>query len=145
MLSNPTLTADEFKVLHNTLWDLDRLDNPKVSELVERIRTQALKGAYEQEDRVFDRKHTHFSEVRDEEKFASIWSVFEVENLDDAHPYASDCFVTYQGQHCAVYGSTWRDVWRAADHCIRLSGDLHHIYVEGFEVNNKDLAMYTGS
>lgn len=145
MLCNPTLTADEFKVLHNTLWELGCIDDPRVQSLVERIRKDALKGAYEQENQLFDRKHDHFSAVRTEEKFVSIWSVFEVDDLDSQHPYAVDSFVTYQGQHCAVHGSTWRDLWRAADHCIRNSGDLHHLFVEGFEVVGKDLRMYTGS
>lgn len=146
MNCSPTLTAEEFKVLHNSLCELDGIDHPRVHELVERIREVALKGAYEQDEDAFDEKYRHYDNARDFFGFASIWSMYEIEDLDARHPYPSDVFVVYQGQHCAVTGPNWTDIWRAADVCIENSGDDHHIFIEGFTLKNgNQLHLATGS
>ena len=145
-----TLTAEEFKVLHNSLCDLNQLAYhhhvPKVEEIVERIRKVALKSAYEQDQAAFDRKFNHYHEIKEREGFATTWSLYEITDLNAKHNAPSDAFVVYQGQHCAVYGDTWVDIYRAADNCIRNSGDQHHSFIEGFELKNgNELHMYTGS
>lgn len=152
MNCSPTLTAEEFKVLHNTLWELGNIEDPVVKSLVERIRTVALKGAYEQDSRAFDTKNDHYTQVAEEEGFTSIWSMYEIEDLDAEHPYPSDTFVVYKDHwgtnpvHCAVYGRRWRDIYRAADNCIRLSEDGHHIFIEQLRrVNGNELILTTGS
>lgn len=149
MNCNPTLTSEEFKVLHNTLWELDRLNNPAVQTLVERIRKVALNGAYEQDRNAFDTKYDYYSRFREDNGLSSIWSIYETSapgGFLEKHPYPADAFVVYQGQHCAVYGNTWADIYRAADNCIKNSGDDHHIFIEGFELKNgNELHMGTGS
>jgi hypothetical protein len=144
-----TLKAEEFKSLHNSLYYLDCLDNEKVSELVETIRG-ALAGAYDQERNDFDRKYAYYSQVKEEIGAQTIWSIYEVADLDQPHPYRSGLFVTYtawgaETQHCAVYGNTWRDLYRAADNCIRNSGDEHHVFIEGFRLDGNKLILTTGS
>lgn len=148
MNCSPTLTAEEFKVLHNTLWELGNIDNPRVQTLVERIRTVALKGAYEQDQTQFEGRHDYYSAFQRDNGLQSIWSVYElpVHGFLANHPYPSDSFIVYQGHHCAVWGSTWADIYRAADQAIRNSGDDHHCFIEGFEVKNgNELHLYTGS
>lgn len=148
MNCSPTLTAEEFKVLHNTLWELDRIDHPRVQELVERIRSLALKGAYEQDQTEFDRKNDYFHRFQEENKLATIWSIYELpeHGFSKDHPYPSDAFVCYQGGHVPVFGNTWGDIYRAADWAIRNSGDTHHIFIEAFELKNgNELHLVTGS
>ena len=53
-----TLTAKEFETIHNALWYLGQVDKPEVQSLVEEIRG-ALKGAYEQEQAIKDRRYDH--------------------------------------------------------------------------------------
>ncbi len=145
-----TLKAEEFKTLHNSLYYLDCLDNPKVSELVETIRG-ALKGAYEQERSDFDRKSDHYASVRENLGLDAIWSMYEIENLNERHPFAGDVFVVYKDHwgekpvHCAVYGSTWAAIYMAANACIRQSGDEHHVFIEGFVQDGNNLVLTTGS
>jgi len=148
----PTLTREEFKVLHNTLWELGNIQDSRVQELVERIRSVALKGAYEQDSTAFERQHEHYSKVREELGLRAIWSVYEVEDLHSAHPYPGSSFVIYKDHwgekpiHAAVWGPTWADIYKAADACIQGSGDDHHVFIEGFEVKNyNELHMITGS
>jgi hypothetical protein len=154
MNCSPTLTADEFKVLHNTLWELDRIDNPTVQTLVERIRRVALKGAYEQDNRAFTRKHDHYDGVRQELGLQSRWSLYEVDNLYDPHPYIGAEFLVYDnhwgGQEVVkpIIGLPWAALYVAADAAIRDSGDGHHVFVERFyPITDKPghLRLVTGS
>lgn len=149
MRCSVTLTADEFKVLHNTLWDLGCIDNSRVQDLVEKIRNEALKGAYQQDNAAFETKHDYYRGFQGEHKLRAIWSIYETPapgGFLEPHPYPSDAFVCYKGQHVPVFGDTWGDVYRAADWAIRNSGDDHHIFVESFTLKNgNELHMGTGS
>lgn len=144
MNCNVTLTANEFKAIHNALCFAP---NKGLDATVEAIR-EALKGAYEQDESAFDRKMDYFREFQKENGLESIWSIYEldVHGFLQNHPYTSDVFVVYKGQHCPVQGSTWGDIYRAAEICIVNSGDMHHIFIEAFELKNgNELHMITGS
>ena len=150
----PTLTSEEFKILHNTLCDLDRIQDSRVQSLVERIRKEALKGAYAQDNSAFDRKWEHYHRVREEYGLQTTWSVYEVEDLFQQHAYPGAAYVIYD-QHWgdsevvrAIDGNTWVDLYRAADAAIQASGDGHHTFIEAFEpVADKPhhLRLTTGS
>lgn len=150
----PTLTSEEFKILHNTLCDLDRIQDSRVQSLVERIRKEALKGAYAQDNSAFDRKWEHYHRVREEYGLQTTWSVYKVEDLFQQHAYPGAAYVIYD-QHWgdgevvrAIDGNTWVDLYRAADAAILASGDGHHTFIEAFEpVADKPhhLRLTTGS
>ena len=163
MNCSPTLTAEEFKTVHNALWELDcvtqQLEDVLKPELYVKLAhaastiRQGLTGAYEQDNSAFDRKNDHFTDVQSQEQFRSIWSLYEIDDLDAEHPYPADSVVMYSQHwgekgpvHCAVYGKTWRDLYRAADNCIKLSGDQHHVFIESFTLKNgNELNLSTGS
>jgi len=162
MNCNPTLTAEEFKTVHNALWELDcvtrQLEDVLKPELYVKLAhaastiRQGLSGAYQQDDQAFTRKNDHYHVIKSEEKLRAIWSLYEIEDLDAVHPYPADSIVVYSQHwgdkpvHCAVQGATWRDIYRAADNCIRLSGDEHHVFIESFDLKNgSELHMSTGS
>ena len=145
-----TIKAEDFKTIHNVLWELQYRDGVDVDAAVEKIRG-ALEDAYAQESNVFERKNNHYSQVKEELGAQSIWSIYEIADLDQPHPYQSGLFISYkdhwgaEAQHCAVYGNTWRDLYRAADNCIRNSGDEHHIFIENFRLVGNNLVLTTGS
>ena len=150
-----TLSAEDFKTIHNTLYDLrglaQRMETSMVKvEEVERIIAsfeQGLADAYTQDEIAFDDKMDYFQAYGDEHDINSIWSMFElpVGCFDLPHPYLSDSFIVYGRGHVPVLGPTWGDVYRAADCAIRNSGDDHHIFIEGFRVEGNQLHMSTGS
>ena len=154
MNCSPTLTAEEFKTIHNSLYYLNCLHNEKVDEIVERMR-EALKGAYEQDDQAFDTKHDHYSDVKNQLGLDnSAWSIFDVDNLSNRHPFEGADRVVYRDHwgnkpvSCSINGLTWAALWVAADACIRDSGDGHHIYIEHFTPDEEDprtLYLTTGS
>ena len=156
MNCNPTLTEQEFKVLHNTLWELGRIDNPQVQTLVEKIRREALKGAYEQDNQAFKTKHDYYSEYQRGHGLRSTWSIYELEpgGFDQVDPYRDSEYVVYDNHWgdepviVKIPGPTWGDLYRAADTAIRDSGDDHHCFIERFtamEDKPGHLRLSTGS
>jgi hypothetical protein len=131
-----TVRAEDFKTIHNTLWEMQYRGMPS-EQAAERIR-EALKDAYHQEHRAFEVKHEHFDAVRVGAGFKSIWSIYEVSDLSQPHPYtaAEICYRDHWGDgpvYETIGGSTWADLYAAADRCIQRSGDTHHIFIEAFE------------
>lgn len=150
MNCNPTLTAEEFKTIHNSLCDLDRIDNDKVRDIVEKMR-DALKGAYDQDNDAFNRKHAHYGGVQRELDLDAIWSIYEVDNLSDRFPFEGVTRVVYKDHwgnkevSSVINGSTWTALYVAANACIRDSGDGHHVFIEGFKQFGDTLLLTTGS
>lgn len=161
---NPTLTAEEFKTIHNALWELDtaveRLNGVINQEMFDKLYKatdtirQGLKGAYEQEDRAFKTKSDNYSSVQEALGLRSIWSVYEVDNLGDRHPFEGADRVVYKDHwgkeavQCSINGLTWAALYVAADACIRDSGDNHHVFIERFIPSKDDprtLILSTGS
>ena len=140
MNCNPTLTAEEFKVIHNTLWDLEyRGLDGKVG--AERIRA-ALKGAYEQDNQAFDQKHAQYRHWQEHHGLKSIWSLYQVESMTQLHDYGDAEYVVYDEHH------DWLSLYRAADSAIQASGDTHHCFIEAFTpIADKPghLRLHTGS
>lgn len=159
-----TLYADDFKTVHNTLCDLrsvqERLTGVISNELADRLHAivkgfeRGLANAYEQDNTAFERKMDLYSEIKDECKFKSIWSIYEVDDLYAEHPYAGANEIVYKDHwgdepvSVPLLGKRWIDLWIAADHLIKESGDEHHIFVERFrplQENNTTLVLSTGS
>ena len=151
-----TLSPDEFKVLHNSLCDLNGLASrhPEIEAVVERIRKVALKSAYEQENQDFDAKWQHYDRVRSQLGLRSNWSLYQVADLDQRHPFPGAAYVVYDehwGQSevvKSINGLTWAALWVAADAAIRDSGDEHHGFIESFTpIADKPghLRLHTGS
>jgi hypothetical protein len=145
-----TLTAKEFEAIHNVLWYLGQIDKPEVQSLVEELRG-ALAGAYKQEEAVRDRRYDHYSQVKKDLGLDTIWSVTEVDNLSDNHPYEGAKYVSYKDHWGngvvtqAINGNTWAALYVAANACIRDSGDEHHVYIEDFRKSGDTLLLTTGS
>ena len=145
-----TITADEFKAIHNALCFAQ---TTAIDKTVDTIR-EALQGAYRQEAEAFDSKTAYYDRFKDDNALKAIWSIYELpeHGFLGNHPYPSDAVIVYRdhwGKYpvkCAVNGTTWADIYRAADTCIGMSGDSHHCFIEGFTVKNgNELHMITGS
>jgi len=152
-----TLTKEEFKVLHNSLCDLDRFCQFKeIEEIVARIRGVALKSAYAQDEAAFDRQHTYFESFREANGLRARWSIYELDahGFLCPHPFEGATHVLYdnhwgQGDpQVEIDGRTWADLYRAADKVITKSGDMHHCFIESFTpIRDKPghLRLTTGS
>jgi hypothetical protein len=152
MNCNPTITAQDFKTIHNALCSLDRIENEAVAKLVEEMRG-ALAGAYEQENTSFEVKMDYYDRVREELGLFATWSIYEVDNLSERHPFEGVTKVIYRaygsGDHeVAINGGTWAALYVAANALIRDSENEHHSFIEGFTQSSIDptiLFLSTGS
>lgn len=160
-----TLNGDDFRTVHNTLCELrsmqERLTGVINDTLAGQLQTiirgfeQGLADAYAQDDAVFDAKMNYYGEFKRDNSLQTIWSIFDLpmHGFLKQHPYPSDAFIVYKqhwgdnrDSHYPVQGTTWGDIYRAADQAIRASGDDHHIFIEDFELRNgNELHLTTGS
>lgn len=157
-----TLHSADFRTVHNTLCELRNLVQrmthsmikiDDVQQIVEGFE-QGLADAYRQDSEAFDRKHDHYAEVQQRMGLRSIWSIYEVDDLDLLHPYHSAAEICYRDHwggstvYETIQGVTWADLYAAADRCIRRSGDDHHIFIESFQTVSDQphqLRLTTGS
>ena len=147
-----TVTKDEFKAIHNTLWDLQYNGLDGVTG-AQRIR-EALKGAYEQDQADFDRKHREYQYWQQHYGLRSTWSLYRVNNMTTCHPYKDATHVVYD-EHWGdkeivvkIDGRDWNALYRAADAAIQQSGDSHHCFIESFSTTVDKpghLRLHTGS
>jgi hypothetical protein len=165
MNCSPTINAEDFRTIHNALCEMRSVyetiqgvvREPITDKMAHAIREMeaGLAGAYEQDNKSFDAKHDHYSDVRGQLGLdQSVWSIFEVENLSDRHPFEGADRVVYTDHwggkpvQCSINGLTWAALYIAANACIRDSGDKHHIYIEQFRPSKDDprtLILSTGS
>lgn len=141
-----TISGQDFSQVHNAICELrnvqERLTGVISEDLAARLHSvvkgleKGLADAYAQDNAVFEDKMDHYAAVQEELRLRAIWSMYEVLDLNQPHPYAAAreiCYKDHWGA-AAVYepieGPTWRDIYRAADRCIRGSGDDHHIFIE---------------
>ena len=162
-MSDFTFSAEDFKTVHNALCDLrsvcDRLDgvlNPDLYSKLTKARDDLSKGlenVYGQDSTAFESKSDHFSSVQEELGLSAIWSIYEVANLSDRHPFFGATKVHYKdhwGEPVTkdIVGATWAALYVAGSAAIRDSGDDHHVFIEHFEPSKADpsvLIMQTGS
>ena len=117
----------------------------------------ALAPAYAQDQAAFDRQYGYFDQTREANGFRACWSLYDETDegsFDQPHPYTGATHVIYDqwsadgAVEVLLQGSTWLDLYRAADEAIRQSGNGHHIFVERFDpVEDKPgyLSLVTGS
>lgn len=152
MNCNPTLTAEEFKTIHNTLCAME-YQGMDAKTAAEKIR-EALAGAYAQESKAFSTKSDHFDQVKQDLGLDAIWSIYEVDNLSERHPFKGATHVVYKDHWgkgdvvIPINGSTYAALYVAGNAAIRHSGDVHHVFIEQFKqssINPEILFMTTGS
>ena len=144
-----TLKAEEFKTIHNTLWAMEYqgMDSKTAAEKIR----EALSGAYAQESKAFSRKSDHYSSIKEDLGLRTIWSIYEVDNLSERHPFEGIATVTYKDHWGKkpvvkpVNGFTYAALYVAADAAIRDSGDEHHVFIEQFKQVGDTLLLTTGS
>lgn len=166
MNCSPTLTAEEFKQVHNGMCRLasaigavEDVIHPDLLKDLLRAQTEianGLKGAYEQDNKAFDTKHELFSNTQKNLGLTSVWSMYEVDHFVADHKFGNKVVQIAYHDHWGnngpvfveVHGNTWADLWIAADQAIQASGDEHHVYIESFRVNPESpdqLILSTGS
>ena len=143
------LDRSQWKQVHNSLCSAEQevsqlfevlRDGGRAMAAIEAIR-QALAPAYAQDQTTFEQQWEYFRQVKIDNQFQAIWSIYDdvdVNGMDQPHPFTNARYVIYDNHwgerdgRVPIEGTTWLDLYRAADCAIRESGDTHHIYIEQF-------------
>jgi len=164
MKDSHTLTAEEFKEIHNAKCELnsvaqslDGIIHPDLHKKIMKALAGIRKGldtAYKQNEATYQRRDSHYNQVSRLAGYTTIWSNHEVEDMTKEHDWPGVTNLLYKdhwGQvpvSVPIKGNTWIDLWRAADEAINQSGDRHHVYIESFHPSNEipgTLVLSTGS
>ena len=162
-----TIAEADRRNIHNGLCDiyftLKHLEEVLHPSTLKRLRRgydlieQGFADVRKQEEEIDDAKRELYCRVTEELGVGSIWSMSEVTDFDSSfRKYyniedAPRVAVTYQGVTVVMEDTeiTWKDLFKAADRAIKLSGDTHHIFIEGFQVSRENeqtsLMLSTGS
>jgi hypothetical protein len=158
MNTSVTLTAEEFKNLHNAMWHAESLGRrlgdhgDELLKLLREMRT-ALAGAYRQEEVALHRKMEFCDQIQEQSGFTGVWSIYSVDDFSEV-PYPQSQRLIYNSHwgkneiEVELAAQDWHALWSAANDAILKSGDLHHIYIEEIRPSHDDptvLILHTGS
>ena len=99
-----TLRGEDFRTVHNTLCELRNLVERMTHSMIKIDDVQrivegfeaGLQDAYAQDNRAFEDKMDHYTEVKQQEGLRAIWSIFSVEELGEQHPYLNATEICYR-------------------------------------------------
>lgn len=144
-----TLQGRDFTTVHNTLCELRSLQERVTGVISNELATKlhaivqsfeaGLKNAYQQDTEAFDRKYENYRLFAAQFDLGSVWSIYEVDDLYQEHPYQDYHTVIYDSHwgpepvEVELQGRTWGTMYMLANNLITKSGDLHHMFIEGFE------------
>jgi len=105
----------------------------------------------------WDEEADHFTDYQIEEGLMAVWSCYGLGiRMDKCPPFPVEGKTIVYSLHWGdktvrhkIEGPTWGDVYKAADRCIRESGDEHHIFIENLDEyefdENDEMELFTGS
>jgi len=140
-----SMTPNEVKVIHNGLSnlttainELEDIIHPTLMKQLREAKCSIAKGfkpIRDQADKEFDDKANLFDDIKMKNKFSSVWSIYEVDNI---YGYSDitvgeDAALVYHNVsvRLPVGQLTWFELWKAADDAIVMSRD-DHIFIESF-------------
>lgn len=107
---------------------------------------------WKQKELDWDKNYKELEKIAKQQKFKSIWSISEIK-AKDLNSYFSKNKVKslmYLDQKIEINAKvSWLEMWGYADQIICMSGDQHHIFIEGFEKmhskSSNEYHLITGS
>lgn len=99
-------------------------------------------------DEQLEQRIDELEKLRRKNRFYSVWSIMEAD-LATKHGFKEQTLIYNQNAGkpvtVTIDGDRWMDLWKAADTCIRKSGDKHHVFIEEFQRSGGKLFLITGS
>jgi len=154
------ITSDEMRDVHNGLCYLrnaiDKLEDtlsPFIIVELRKAKSTIQKGfnaVQRESDRLWDERNEYYTEIKERCKFKSVWSMYEVENLEEnAFDLEEGSVLVHENFSVPLpVGSvSWFQIWMAAEEAIyAVGGD--HIFIESLtrsSINPKIILLGTGS
>lgn len=101
---------------------------------------------WKNEQKESDARYEYLSTLQDENDLSSVWSMDEVKDMNAHFGFVKELFyrVTNEKKVSVEINKdiTWLEFWKFADQLIKESGDVNHIFIEGFAQNFDDTEVY---
>ncbi|MBY0552094.1 MAG: hypothetical protein K2W95_32720 [Candidatus Obscuribacterales bacterium] len=125
---------------------------PIMCQIADLIEHRINESTPNRQDDDFDTKYDFYQNLAAENNLTnSTWSIYDVTDFKLV-PFPNSTKLVYAEHSGNVpveiklrRGSTWLDLWTAADKAIKESGDSHHTFIEAFEEDGEALVLVTGS
>jgi hypothetical protein len=141
------MTPNEVKVIHNGLSnlttainELEDIIHPTLMKQLREAKCSIAKGfkpIRDQADKEFYQKAELFDNIKMENKFITVWSIYEVDNI---YGYSDitvgeDAALVYHNVSVRLPAGqlTWFELWKAANEAVVMTGDDHHCFIESFQ------------
>lgn len=119
-----------FYAFKNKLENMSDSVNKEYDELSQAVR-DLFKEQNDIDEKEQERKNNMFNEIQIKNGFESIWSIHEVNNINDVFGFVRG--IKYLENSEAVNEElTYLELWKIAERLIAISGDHHHIFIENF-------------
>ena len=153
------ITAAEVNTLHNAKIDLARIIEdmedilaPKFLQQLRKVQTKIRAGLVEvnrQRDLRWEKRHNHYSDLKEEHGMRTTWSIFDVDNLDSPSGITAT-ELKYNGWGEATIkmapgNKTWMELWHYAEQVLYEADDLEHGFIESFTQAGDICILGTGS
>lgn len=161
-MDNFTITSDEMRDVHNGLCYLrntiDKLEDTLSPFLIVELRKakdliqKGFNSVQRESVRLWDERNKYYTEMKDKYNFRSVWSMYEIGDLDE------EAFYLEEGENSVLVhenfvvplqaGSiSWFRLWLAAEEAIVADGG-DHIFIESLtrsSIDPKIILLGTGS
>lgn len=161
MKSSLTLNPQEFTTiynlqcqLHSISQRLEHLIHPSIHSEIVDVRNKILTilgPTLEKEDDDFDKNIEEFRKIQEENNLFANWSYYEISpsDINKKHFFKNITSISYEGITIPFNKTnkpkTWLDLWKISDQIMRQSGDTHHCFLEGWNFQDGNLDVITGS
>lgn len=155
------ITSEDMTDIHNGLVCLrnaiDKLEDTLSPFIIVELRKsksliqKGFNAVQIESDKQWDLRNEHYTEIKDRCKFQSIWSMYEVEDLEEnAFDLEEGSVLEYENHtiDLPVGLVSWFQMWMAAEEAITSAGDDDHIFIESLtrsSINPKIILLGTGS
>lgn len=101
---------------------------------------------WKNEQKESDERYEYLSDLADEHGLSSVWSMDEVKDMNLYFGFVKELFycVSKECRFSVVINQTitWLELWKFADQLIKESGQVNHIFIEGFVENSHNAETY---
>ena len=160
-MSKFEITSDEMRDVHNGLCYLrnaiDKLEDTLSPLIVADLRKakaliqNGFNGVQRESDKRWDERNQYYTAMKDKYNFRSVWSIYDVEDLDEkAFDLEEGSVIEYENHTVDLPAGrvSWFQMWLAAEEVITSAGDDDHIFIESLtqsSINPKIILLGTGS
>jgi hypothetical protein len=132
--------------------EMDDILAPRMLQQFKKVITKIRAGLLDvntQKDLLWEKRHRYYSDVKAEHGFKTVWSIFEVDNLDSPSGITAT-ELKYNGWGEATIkmppgNKTYMEMWHYAEQVLKEADDMEHCFIESFTQGGDICLLGTGS